>query len=51
MEVPAEAPKPIYVKTPVPTEPLPPKHVMVPVKVPGKAPPPVVHYKCLSRSL
>jgi hypothetical protein len=40
-----EAPKPIYEKVPIPTDPLPPKKVMVPVKVPGKRPPPIVHYK------
>eukprot|EP00435_Cladocopium_sp_Y103_P012971 s2290_g3.t1 len=47
VRIPAEAPKPIYEKVPIPTDPLPPKKVMVPVKVPGKRPPPIVHYKHL----
>ena len=43
--LPRQTPKPIYMKVPVPSEPLPPRHVKVPLPVPGEAPAPVIHYK------
>lgn len=43
--IPSPPSKPIYEKTYIPTAPLPPKHVPVPVKIPAKIPDPIVHYK------
>jgi len=45
VEIPPKVPEPIYKKVPVPSAPLAPIKKMVPFHVPGKRPPPVVHYK------